>query len=136
KNVARPNGRSSGGPRIMPHAYFNKPEPEEPGLRQDFRIDEELLRLDRYFVEYFSPEKLKRAINVTHADSKHYSNEQIESPRQNQPRERIESVDAKPTNDIRVFDQRQKASYLADIKLKIRIGEEQQFVARVGEAGL
>src|SRR6185295_1971263 len=136
KNVARPNGRSSGGPRIMPHAYFNKPEPEEPGLRKHFRIDEKLLRLDRYFVEYFSPEKLKRAINVTHADSKHDSNQQVEPPRQNQPREWIESVDSKSANDVRVFNQRQQVLYLADIKLKIRIREEQQFVARVGEAGL
>src|SRR6185369_11552545 len=120
----------------MTHAYFHKPESEEPRLRQDFRIDEELLRFDCYFVEDFAPEKLKRAIDVTHADSKHDSHEQIESPRQNQPRERIESVDAKPANDVRVFNQRQKASYLADIKLKIRIGEEEQCVSRVRKARL
>ena len=64
----------------MTHSYFNKPEPEEPRFRQHLSVDEELLRLDRYLVEDLASEKLKRAIYVTHADPKHYANQQIEPP--------------------------------------------------------
>src|SRR5262245_65183898 len=48
----------------------------------------------------------------------------------------IESIYPKPTNDVSVLRERQEVLDLGDVELKVRIGEEQQLVARIGESGL
>jgi hypothetical protein len=48
----------------------------------------------------------------------------------------IEPVDAKPTNDVGVFYERQQVSYLTNVKLEIRVCEEDQLMPRIGESVL
>ena len=48
----------------------------------------------------------------------------------------IEPVDAKATHDIGALDEWQQVFYLTNVKLEIRIGEEDQLMARIGESVL
>src|SRR5689334_11176706 len=121
EDVTGAHGGTPRRARVMPHTEFYEAKAVIFGFCQDFSIDEKLLRFDGDSVEDFAAKELEGTIDVAHVDAKHDAHQQIESPAQNQSRQRVEAIDAKAADDVGLFDERQQSLHLFDIELIIRV---------------
>src|SRR6185369_5069723 len=127
--MAGAQGRAARSARILAHTQFRHREFMKAGLCENLPVYEGPLRLYVHFLEDLSAKQLEGTIYVAHTYTKDEPDQQIESPGEKQPCERVVTVDAKTAYHIVIFYRSQKILQLPHIELIVGIGIEDQIRA-------